>query len=330
MATMCKIICSKMRSRNEQNVNRRKGTKMHFIWNIIFCFLTILTINVIPRTQSLDLTDINVPQIVDVRDTVTLLCNYSMGRDKLHSVKWYKDDQEFYRYSPTESKRTFPVMGVTIVHQPHDECNRRHCSISLSQLNSYSTGVYKCEVSGDAPAFPVVYDSRNMTVYALPLSDPVVTGLGQRYEIGDFVFANCTSDISYPAAHLSWYINDVKATPDQLLPQRENKMDVHGFTLHSRTLNMRFAIDKSRFNEARIFLKCVARIKEVPNATRESTHMIIVPKLQVQKEMSLNYRSDGTKPQTFYQNIFTILIGMNLIPKICFYVLNDNNNIIVR
>lgn len=70
-----------------------------------------------------------------------------------------------YRYSPTESKRTFPVLGVTIVHQPHDECNRRHCSISLGQLNSYSTGVYKCEVSGDAPAFPVVYDSRNMTVY---------------------------------------------------------------------------------------------------------------------------------------------------------------------
>lgn len=70
-----------------------------------------------------------------------------------------------FRYSPTESKRTFPVLGVTIVHQPHDECNRRHCSISLGQLNWYSTGVYKCEVSGDAPAFPVVYDSRNMTVY---------------------------------------------------------------------------------------------------------------------------------------------------------------------
>lgn len=51
----------------------------------------------IPRTQSLDLTDIDVPQIVDVKDTVTLLCNYSMGRDKLHSVKWYKDGQEFYR-----------------------------------------------------------------------------------------------------------------------------------------------------------------------------------------------------------------------------------------
>lgn len=70
-------------------------------------------------------------------------------------------------------------------------------------------------------------------------------------------------------------------------------MEIDGFTLYSRSLNLRFPIDKSRFSEARIILKCVAKIKELPKATRETTHMIIVPKLQVQREMSLNYRSEG-------------------------------------
>lgn len=50
----------------------------------------------------------------------------------------------------------------------------------------------------------------NTTFVALPRLDPIVTGLGQRYEIGDYVFGNCTSDISYPKAQLFWYINDVQ------------------------------------------------------------------------------------------------------------------------
>lgn len=65
--------------------------------SLLFLSVSLPLFAVITHTESLDLTDIDVPQIVDVKDTVTLLCNYSMGRDKLHSVKWYKDGQEFYR-----------------------------------------------------------------------------------------------------------------------------------------------------------------------------------------------------------------------------------------
>lgn len=47
---------------------------------------------------------------------------------------------------------------------------------------------------------------------ALPRHDPIISGLGYRYEIGDFVVANCTSDISYPPPILAWYINDIKVS----------------------------------------------------------------------------------------------------------------------
>lgn len=49
------------------------------------------------RIQCLLVTDINVPQIVDFRDNVTLSCSYDISGHTLNSVKWYKNDSEFFR-----------------------------------------------------------------------------------------------------------------------------------------------------------------------------------------------------------------------------------------
>lgn len=49
------------------------------------------------RIQCLLVTDINVPQIVDFRDNVTLSCSYDISGHTLNSVKWYKNDGEFFR-----------------------------------------------------------------------------------------------------------------------------------------------------------------------------------------------------------------------------------------
>lgn len=38
------------------------------------------------------------PPFVDVRDVITLSCSYNIGKQKLNSVKWYKNDKEFYRW----------------------------------------------------------------------------------------------------------------------------------------------------------------------------------------------------------------------------------------
>ena len=35
--------------------------------------------------------------LVQVGDQVRLVCDYAEGRDQLYSVKWYKDNMEFYR-----------------------------------------------------------------------------------------------------------------------------------------------------------------------------------------------------------------------------------------
>jgi hypothetical protein len=56
-----------------------------------------LFISVLPNTKTLRITNIIVPPYVDVRDVVTLSCSYNIDTQKLNSVKWYKNDKEFYR-----------------------------------------------------------------------------------------------------------------------------------------------------------------------------------------------------------------------------------------
>ena len=45
-----------------------------------------------------------------------LSCLYELGGDSLYSVKWYKDDEEFYRYMPANhpAQRVYPRPGVVV------------------------------------------------------------------------------------------------------------------------------------------------------------------------------------------------------------------------
>lgn len=79
----------------------------------IFCPVT--------RTaHAMRLIRLDVPAIADYRDGVTLSCSFDMGRTALNSVKWYKDDNEFFRYAPAMRPpiTTFPVAGVQLASEP--------------------------------------------------------------------------------------------------------------------------------------------------------------------------------------------------------------------
>lgn len=57
----------------------------------------LTNILVLPDTRTFYITNIIVPSFVDVKDVATLSCSYNLGNQKLNSVKWYKNDKEFYR-----------------------------------------------------------------------------------------------------------------------------------------------------------------------------------------------------------------------------------------
>lgn len=57
----------------------------------------------------------------------------------------------------------FKVAGVQ-VHNNSIDCDTEACRIQLWNLQPLSAGVYRCEVSGDAPDFKLASLQANMTV----------------------------------------------------------------------------------------------------------------------------------------------------------------------
>lgn len=62
------------------------------------------------------LTKLVIPQWADLRSSVTLYCQFDTGGVSLYSVKWYKDDHEFFQYTPGFNPQTlvFDVDGVNV------------------------------------------------------------------------------------------------------------------------------------------------------------------------------------------------------------------------
>lgn len=59
---------------------------------------------------------LNVPRAVRAGHSVTLGCEYDLEGAQLYSVKWYRENDEFYRYVPKEEPpiRVFPIQGIRV------------------------------------------------------------------------------------------------------------------------------------------------------------------------------------------------------------------------
>ncbi|XP_052858902.1 uncharacterized protein LOC128266430 [Drosophila gunungcola] len=223
--------------------------------------------------EGLHLSNLSVPRIIDVAQKAKLFCSYAMGNRTLNSVKWYKDGQEFFRYSPLTPPTTnwFPVAGVTIADgSPH--CNQFICNVELEKLSAHSSGQYRCEVSGDAPEFKLIDQTANMTVGVLPKFDPYISGVRNAYKYHDYLVANCTSEMSSPMAKLMWFINNKTAPVHSLQPQiNEVARNTDGFHLFTSHLQLRLHLDDQRFisKSEMLELRCTADIMGLAAVRRQ-------------------------------------------------------------
>ncbi|KAH8268001.1 hypothetical protein KR018_004178, partial [Drosophila ironensis] len=219
-------------------------------------------------------TDISVPEIVDFRDNVTLSCSYDMRGHTLNSVKWYKDHEEFFRYSPLSSPiyMTFGVQGLQVLDGKY-LCNESSCRLDLSLQGAKSSGLYKCEVSGDAPHFKLADKADNMTVAALPQSDPLIESFNSMYRMEEFLSATCSSDYSSLPTKLTWYINGEQPLLGELQPSIDTSIPAHDYVLRRQRLQVHFYLQGQRFYQAGkiLELKCVAEIENYPELRRETS-----------------------------------------------------------
>merc|ERR1719242_2040757 len=146
-------------------------------------------------------------------------------RDKVWAVKWYRGNFEIFRYIADEQP---PTKVFKLDNFDVDGLLSDGRTLFLRNVNFHNSGSYSCEVVADS-TFLTLIKSAHMQVVDLPDEKPRITGIKEKYQIGETLEALCTSWQSHPPANLSWFINEEKARDDYLRPQkiREEYDDLH-------------------------------------------------------------------------------------------------------
>ncbi|XP_050450195.1 uncharacterized protein LOC126850846 [Cataglyphis hispanica] len=203
--------------------------------------------------------DFKMPKEAVVGSTIDLKCEWRiLGGSGLYSVKWYKDDHEFFRFLPDSSQRIqiFPRPGVKVETRSNNEKK----SIKLKDLILESSGQYKCEVSTEAPSFATTYETANLTVIQPPTNNPEITGLSQNYAVGENVTATCIAWPSVPKANLHWTIND-DPVPNENIVQLQAPMAPTNSQGIPNSLGLRLETEHRHFVDGKLIkIKCIAEV----------------------------------------------------------------------
>ncbi|XP_046469963.1 uncharacterized protein [Neodiprion pinetum] len=175
-------------------------------------------------------------------------------------------------------------LGARCVHKAHMSDSQQ---VFLRHVSLRTSGLYRCEVSAEAPSFTSVHGDGHMEVISLPQEDPQITGEEKVYASGDILALNCTSSKSFPPARLKWFINGVPARSDY-----EALIQQHG--LVSSVSGLRLEVGPHHLTEGKINVRC--------EATVQSSRPI--------KEPLIDYR----KAQVFVQ-------GSAYLPRPCLMLL---------
>jgi hypothetical protein len=71
---------------------------------------------------------LTVPPTTDISHPVTLSCEFDLQGGSLYSVKWYKDENEFFRYMPDQDPKgqAFQTPSISLDVSSH-VTNWVHC-----------------------------------------------------------------------------------------------------------------------------------------------------------------------------------------------------------
>ncbi|XP_056638684.1 cell adhesion molecule 2-like [Diorhabda sublineata] len=219
----------------------------------IWLFVCICNFNGLVSGAGLKWVRVNVPQYRVPGETAQLQCEYDLGNDTLYSVKWYKDHEEFYRFVPKERPQSnwFEVDGIHVDMSRSD--SKR---VVIRPIDWKSTGIFRCEVSAEAPSFASAQSEAKMEVVALPTENPVISGVEDEYQIGDEINLNCTAGKSHPASILHWYINEQQIQKQDALISYPDEQHSRG--LVSSVLGLKFKLGNHHFRGGSMRVKCVA------------------------------------------------------------------------
>ncbi|XP_023338379.1 uncharacterized protein LOC111709035 [Eurytemora carolleeae] len=197
---------------------------------------------------------VSVPSIVLRGENTTFNCTWDTDKtDKIWAVKWYRGTIEIFRniFDEIPPIKTFPLDNFHI-----DEFISDGKTLLLRNVNFHNTGEYSCEVIADQ-TFHTLIKKAHMQVVDLPDDKPRISGIKDKYQIGETIEAMCTSWHSHPPANLSWFINEEPARTDYLKPLKIREEYDETFT---SVLNLKFEISHHHFRNGAIKLKCTSSL----------------------------------------------------------------------
>ncbi|CAG4964420.1 unnamed protein product [Colias eurytheme] len=188
--------------------------------------------------------------------TAALICSRDMQGAPLYSVKWYRGNHEFYRFTPMEtpSTRVFGLPGIYV------DMNRSNGSqVLLRRMDLGLAGNFSCEVTAESPSFATQIATKFIDVIALPTSIPVLNADKDRYQPGEILRANCTSPPARPSANLTIFVNEepVRASETSLHPSESG--------LLTTKVNIDIKVTPALFPGGRLRVACYATMYNVYN-----------------------------------------------------------------
>ncbi|KAJ0175701.1 hypothetical protein K1T71_008860 [Dendrolimus kikuchii] len=206
-----------------------------------------------------------VPEAAERGSRVEMKCLFDLENEDLYSVKWYRGDREFCRYSPRDVPplKVFRIPGID-VDRDSTEAQR----LIFVPTTQTASGRYTCEVSADAPSFQTAMVNTHMYVVVLPKEGPSLTGLKRRYRPGMRLKVDCVSYNSIPAANLSFFINSERAI-SQHVTHRVDGESVNGPMSAYSTIQ--FYVQKHHFVEGKIRIRCTASIYSIYSQSYEKS-----------------------------------------------------------
>ncbi|KAF2367838.1 Immunoglobulin-like domain [Trinorchestia longiramus] len=208
-------------------------------------------------------TQVKAPHWLEAGGSGTLECEWQAEGKRLYSVKWYQGIKEFYRYTPSahEPMLTFPNTNLTV-----DIAASSLGKVRITNVSLGASGLFRCEVSGDAPAFPTDYGAVRINVVALPGGGPVIQGVRPRYKVDDWVNLTCVSPKSKPSPNLTFLINGERVELLYLEPQRTNPAEGK---LQTTSLRLRFPLRQHLQEGGVAKVRCHAQIHDIYEAADE-------------------------------------------------------------
>ncbi|KAF2359223.1 Immunoglobulin-like domain [Trinorchestia longiramus] len=209
-----------------------------------------------PTGHGLNITALEVPEWMEAGSSASLTCSWAPIRSNIWALRWYQGLHEIYRWTPSKPN------PMQIFHNPHLTVNplqSSHGQVLITDVTHGAAGLFRCEISAEAPAFRTVYGEKELKVVTLPRVGPQIEGVQPYYREGDWIDLTCTAGPGRPAPLLVMLING--QLPGHLEPQTVQRVAVDNLSisrLHLRFVLRHFHLSAPSGVAASV--RCVSRI----------------------------------------------------------------------